>query len=144
MSHQKQGIQVIGNHCNQELKLAICRFVKYLKTQYEFPVLLKIILCDSSELISPFDQDTCVSFSWVPDEPTDIYRYPYILCTTGDYLKDKEKRGRDNALAAYIHDIAKHILRYQKWLKTGSINVYAINIKATEILDQYAETREHP
>lgn len=144
MNHQKSGIQIIGNACNRELVLAVCRFVKFLKRQYDFPVLLKIIFCDSSRVLCPTDQDVCVSVLWVPEDSKMIYRYPYILCSAGDYVQDRAKLGRDNALPSYIHDIAKHILRYQNWIAKNSVNVYAVNIKATDLLNQYSETREHP
>ena len=144
VDHQKTGIQVIGNHCERELILAICRFVRFLKQKYEFPILLKIILCDSAKVTAPISKEQVVSVIWTPDSHTKVYKYPYILIAAGNYLKDRRRLGRDDALASYLDDLACRILSYQNWLKRDSLNVYAICIKARNLLYEYAETREHP
>ncbi len=144
MNREKSGIQVIGNQCDREIVLSVCRFVKFLKQRYTFPILLKIHLCESPKVVAPISREMCYSCIWVPENTKEIYQYPYILCAVGDYLKERTKHGRDNALASYLFDISRQVLTYQNWLTQNSLKVYAINIKASKLVNQYAETREHP
>ena len=130
MNREKSGIQILGNQCDREIVLAVRRFVKFLKQRYTFPILLKIHLRDCLKVVAPISQETCYSCIWVPEDTEEIYQYPYILCAVGDYLEEKTKHGRDNALASYLVDIARQVLAYQNWIIKDSLNVYAINIKA--------------
>lgn len=80
--------------------------------------------------------------------PADRNVEPYIRIATGDYPILAEKRGHDNALASYIWTIAHELTHYFQWLNDLPLTLIGEERQATNyanrILDEYANTRDHP
>ena len=67
---------------------------------------------------------------------------------TGDYQETLQSRGRDNALAGILFTIAHELTHYQQWLNQLSMTQRGKEWQATfyanRMLDEYAETTDHP
>ena len=66
----------------------------------------------------------------------------------GDYDDLCRKWGRDNALAAILNTIAHELTHYFQWINSLQLTPIGEERQAARyagyILDEYAETREHP
>ena len=69
---------------------------------------------------------------------------PYIRVATGDFSKEQNERGRDNALAGFLHSVAHEIVHYQQWIDTGEITERGVVVRARKMVDRYALTTDHP
>lgn len=69
---------------------------------------------------------------------------PYIRIATGDYLRLRKARGRDNALAAYICSLSHEVIHYQQWLAGVAFDERAASRGASRWLRRYSATVEHP
>ena len=76
--------------------------------------------------------------------PYDRNVEPFIRVATGDYLRLKKERGRDNALAACLNSLAHEFVHYQQWVATGEISERGVIRRAQSIVDRYAMTTDHP
>ncbi len=61
-----------------------------------------------------------------------------------NYEDEKIKRGRDNALASYLVSLAHEIIHYEQWLKNNEFYERGVAVKASNIVDKYASTVDHP
>jgi hypothetical protein len=96
----------------------------------------------SGEDFTTSDGETCVSSFFAPDDRAEE---PYIRIATGEYPRVKRSRGRDDALAEYIHALSLQIAHYHHWVNTGRIAQRSRVLKiADRILDDYAKTVDHP
>ena len=85
------------------------------------------------------------TFTWWED---DYEIPPYIRVAAGDY-QDKCKRwGKDSALTAILLTIAHELTHYFQWINSLTLTSIGRERQATKyaryVLDDYAETREHP
>jgi len=76
--------------------------------------------------------------------PFDTKVEPYIRIATGDYVGLRKRRGRDNALAAYIVSLSHEIVHYQQWASTGQVCERGVACRARNMLSKYASTVAHP
>lgn len=127
-----------------EVRRACKEFCQWLRMEYEFPMRVPIYLKNSA-LIKAMDKEM-VSATFFG--PYDKYQEPYIRVAAGDYQELLKKRGKDNALASYLHSIAHELTHYFQWLNGIELTPIGTERQAGRyaglILDKYAETREHP
>jgi hypothetical protein len=76
--------------------------------------------------------------------PWDRREEPYIRIATGDFPSLLRRRGRDNALAAFLGSLSHEVLRYQQWIKTGRSWERGVVKRAADLVHSYAETVDHP
>ena len=73
---------------------------------------------------------------------------PYIKIATGDYPALVEKLGVDDALATILLALLREMTHYYQWLNDVKLTPIGEQRQATRyarmILNEYAETREHP
>jgi hypothetical protein len=69
---------------------------------------------------------------------------PYIKIATGDYIQLSRKRGRDDALAAFIVSMSHEVIHYQHWVATGGIREHGVARQATAMMRRYAITVDRP
>lgn len=127
-----------------EVKRAIKEFVSWLRTEYIFPKRVRMYV-KSARRIKAKDGDLVCGTFFRPNHK-DVE--PYIRIATGDYIELLETRGKDNALSSIIWTIPHELTHYFQWLNDIELSLIgeerqAINY-ANKILDEYAETREHP
>jgi hypothetical protein len=69
---------------------------------------------------------------------------PYIRVARGDYDELRRGRGRDNALAAYLHSLSHEIVHYRQWIETGDASERGVVSRARRLVESYARTVDHP
>ncbi len=128
---------------DNEVRRSCKEFLNWIRNQYYFPIRVPIYI-KSANLIKALDGDM-VSATFF--EPYDYNVEPYIRIGVGDYDTDT-KKGKDNALAGVLHSIAHELSHYYQWINGIQLTESSYERQATYysqlILDEYAETREHP
>lgn len=145
ISRIRKGVRLrCDKDIDPEVRRACKEFCKWLRTEYEFPVRVPIYLKNSSRL-KAMDGEMASATFFVP---YDQYQEPYIRVAVGDYQELLKKRGKDNALAAYICSMAHELTHYFQWVNGIELTPIGEERQAVRyaglILDKYAETREHP
>ncbi len=129
---------------DDEVRRACKEYVNWLRTQYEFPMRVPIYI-KASEYVTTSTGEECSAVFLGPYDKT---LEPYIKVSAGDYPDLLAKCGKDNALAAILHSITHELSHYFQWLKDFDDNPKRDERQAkyysSEIMYDYAETREHP
>lgn len=136
----RTGIRIIGQRGHPEVKDALIKFTKWLRNHYEFPIRVPVYLRPDRQLTNIHGEKCSATFF----APWDQTVEPYIRIETGDYDNDKRKSGRDNALAGYLVSLAHEVIHYHQWLKDKNIKEGGVSAKASNIVDEYALTVDHP
>jgi hypothetical protein len=136
----RSGIRIVGHRGHPEVKNALIRFAKWLRKNYEFPIRVPVYLRPEKQLTSMAGDKVSASI-FLPFDKTEE---PYIRIATGDYKDEKRMRGRDNALAGYLSSLAHEMIHYHKWLKGNDVSERGVVVKASNIVDKYALTTDHP
>lgn len=135
-------------HCDKTLdsqvKRACKEFCAWLRANYTFPLRVNIYLKDSDRIRA--SDGELVYGIWY--KPYDKYKEPYIKIAAGDFNKLLKERGRDNALASYLFDIAHELTHYFQWINSLKLKEEAEESQAERysrmIVYDYAEVKEHP
>lgn len=141
----RSGIRICAdNDVNSEVKRACKEFIKWLRSQYYFPMRVPIYLKNTKQIKAMSGEMVSATFFG----PFDKKQEPYIRVSVGDYEDLLIQRGKDNALAAILHSIAHELSHYFQWIKDCNITDKQRERQATyyaeQILYDYAETRDHP
>ena len=140
MSRQLSGLRICGHRGHPVVRRALVRFARWLRNEYEFPVLVRVYLSPHPYIIAN-DGERCVATIWIPDDEND---YPYIRIATGDYVELRKESNRDDALAATIVSLAHEVIHYRQWIETNDQWERGVFVKATGLLRKYAKTTAHP
>lgn len=129
---------------NRDLKNACREFAKWLKEEYNFPLPIYIYL-KNKNVLKTMDGDIAVGTFF---EPASYSITPYIRAAVGDYDELLASLGRDNAVATILMVIAHEMTHYFQWINDITITEIGRERQASRyarlILDEYAQTREHP
>ena len=129
---------------DKEVKRSCKEYISWLRTQYDFPVRIPIYF-KSSKYVTKSTGEKCSALFL---GPYDKSLEPYIKVSVGDYQDLLKEVGKDNALAAILHSVTHELSHYYQWLKDYDILTEKCERQAkyyaTAIVDDYAETREHP
>ena len=134
------GLRIRGERGHPEVRAAVIRFARWLRKQYAFPVRVPVYLSPRERLITMHGTTATATFfaPWDPDVE------PYIRVATGDYPLEIAERGRDDALAAYLDSVAHEIVHYLQWVETGETTERGVVVRASNMIDRYALTVDHP
>ena len=136
----RSGLLIRGHRGAEEVKVALIRFAKWIRTKYDFPIRVPVYLLKRPYVITVDDKKVSASFF----APFDLNTEPYIRIATGDYNQIKIERGRDNALASYIISLSHEIIHYQQWIKTGKAWERGVSQQALSILNEYMWVVDYP
>ena len=136
----RTGLRIRGARGHPEVRRALIRFAQWLRKQYEFPIRVPVYLLPGETFVTVEGKRCVASFF----APWDRSEEPYIRIATGDYLQLKRERGRDDALAANIESMARQVVRYQHWVRTGELLQRSPSTKAVRILRRYSAAVERP
>ena len=96
--------------------------------------------------IRAMDGDLVYGTFWSMED--DYTVEPYIRVAAGDYLDLCDKWGKDSALTAILLTIGHELTHYFQWINALELTPIGMERQATKyaryVLDDYAETREHP
>ena len=140
MSRQLSGLRICGQRGHPVVRRALVRFGRWLRNEYEFPVLVRVYLSPHPYIIAR-DGKRCTAAIWIPDDEND---YPYIRIATGDYEELREESNRDDALAVTIVSFAHEIIHYRQWIETDNLWERGVAVKAIGLLRKYEKTTSHP
>ena len=142
----RKGIRLrFDANVNVEVKRSCKEYVKWLRTQYEFPMRVPIYFREKKTVVTMRGEHVSAIFFGPYDKNVE----PYIRIAVGDYLELLERFGKDDALAMILSSVTHELSHYFQWIK----DVYGIDERkeerqaryyAREIVLDYAETREHP
>lgn len=145
-THCRKGIRLrFDADVNAEVKRSCKEYIKWLRTQYEFPMRVPIYFREKDTVVTLKGENVSAIFFG----PYDKDMEPYIKIAVGDYPELLKKYGKDDALAMILCSITHELSHYFQWIK----NEYGIDEKkeerqaryyAREIILDYAETRDHP
>ena len=136
----RQGIRIRGDRGNPEVRRALVKFARWLRTQYDFPIRVPVYLLPTEEVITRGGETGSASF-FAPFKRTEE---PYIRIATGDYMRLKRELGRDDALAAFICSMAHEVVHYRQWVQSGRTSERGVSNAAGRLLRRYAKTESRP
>lgn len=143
-SHRSGLRFVIQKGVDDEVRRACKEFGVWLRREYYFPKRVPVYV-KNSKRIKARDGDMCTGIFWGSEDRDDE---PYIRAAAGDYYELLEKWGKDNALGAILGTIAHELMHYFQWINNIKLTPIGEERQATRyqgfIIDEYAETREHP
>ena len=127
-----------------EVRRAIMECLSWLRSKYTFPKRVRIYLKADRRIRAQKGDLVCGTFF----RPADRDVEPYIRLATGDYVELLQKRGKDNALADILLSLMHELTHYFQWLNDLDLTLIGeerqATIYASRLLDDYAETRDHP
>lgn len=142
MHYPRKGLRIrteTGVH--PEVKRACLEFAKWLRTAYDFPIRVVVYLKIDYKIKNRYTKEQISATFFAPYDKNEE---PYIRVATGDYLEMVYKRGQDNALAAILGSIAHELGHYYQWVDDTELDEEGAENCREELLEQYAETRDHP
>jgi hypothetical protein len=131
----RTGLRVCGQRGNKEVKKSILRFAKWLRQEYEFPIRVPVYLLPGETFLT-VDGESCVASFFAPWNRNEE---PYIRLATGDYQGLKRKYGKHAALGMNIESMARQIVRYQNWVRTGKLSDRGVHKKGRQLIEKYLE-----
>lgn len=130
---------------DDEVRRACKEFAVFLRKAYFFPLRVTVYVKKAVRLTA-MDGEKVTGTFWSTED--DYTVEPYIRIAAGDYDDLCRKWGKDNALAATLSTIAHELTHYFQWINSLQLTPIGEERQATRyagyILDEYAETREHP
>lgn len=142
----RKGIRIItllGVH--PEVKRACLEFGQWLRTEYEFPIRIRVYLKKDYRIKGRYNKKMVTATFFAPADKT---KEPHIRIATGDYLEVLQNEGKDNALAGILGSIAHELGHYYQWIDDLEMDEEEEEKDADEwreeMISLYSETREHP
>jgi len=127
-----------------EVKRACKEFLSWLRKKYFFPIRVPVYI-KAAKQIKAVDGKMVSATCFLP---FNMHEEPYIRISAGDYQEIKEEIGKDNALAAILGSVAHELTHYFQWVNGLELTQRGEERQALNyvkvILDEYAETRDHP
>ena len=137
---RRTGLRIRGIGIHREVRAAVIKFAKWLRRENDFPIRVPVYLSDQ-EMITGRNGKTCSALFFAPDDKTEE---PFIRVSTGDYLAEKRKRGRNNALAGILCSVAHEIVHYNQWCRGQDLNERGVTRKAVRMVEAYAYEVKSP
>lgn len=132
---RRSGILLRGSRVDKETRQPFAEFLKWLRTQYEFPVRVPVYLFPSSYLITQDGHEVNGSFV-APFTPSEE---PLIRIAAGDLASQIREHGRIEAVGTHLCTLAHECVHYWQWVDTGEIWERGVRVKSRGIIDRYYE-----
>lgn len=144
-SNCRKGIKIdFDKEVNMDLRNAIKTMIAWLRTEYEFPIRVRIYI-KKDLLVKATDGDRVSDFFFWP---ANRYDEPYIKLAAGDYNELLERLGRDDAIATILIALLQEITHYFQWINGLEFADPSLDEQAKKcaraVLNDYADTRDHP
>ena len=131
-----------------EVRRALMQFVRWLQTQYAFPVRVPVYMWAAERLLCRDGDLACGTFLG----PSDPEQEPYIRLAVGDYPQMLAAWGQDSALASILRSLAHELTHYFQWVRDPVGYQIADESRlerqadrcARETLYDYADVYAHP
>jgi len=130
---------------DSEVRRACKEFAAFLRKEYFFPIRVVVYIKNKPRIMA-MDGDIVYGTFWSMDDDYSVE--PHIRVAAGDYNDLVTKWGKDSALTVILLTIAHELTHYFQWINALKLTSIGMERQATRyaryILDEYAETREHP
>lgn len=130
---------------DNEVRRACKEFAAFLRKEYFFPIRVVVYVKRTRRILS-IDGEAVVGTFWRVDDDYDIE--PHIRLAAGDYGELYKRWGKDRTLTSILLTFAHELTHYFQWINELHLTQIGAERQATVyaryILDEYAETREHP
>lgn len=129
---------------DNEVRRACKEYCKWLRGTYNFPMRIPVYIKGQEQIKANDGKKVSATFMG----PDDKLIEPYIRVSAGDYQDLLNKRGKDDALCAILNSITHELTHYFQWINGFKQSVRSEEWQAKyyseKIIDDYADTREHP
>ena len=128
---------------NEDVKKTIKDAIAWLRTQYEFPIRIRIYV-KKAPLIRAKDGEMIPDLFFWPSNRCDE---PYIKIATGDYNDLLQKMNSDDALSTILFALFRELTHYYQWI--NELDIDDPNLERQAILCAkkrlrfYTKTKEH-
>ena len=136
----RKGLRIRGNQEDTEVRNALFKFAKWLRSEYEFPIRVPVYLSDKIRILTQ-DKRSCTASFFAPYDKS---AEPYIRIAVGDYKIIKRRYGRDNALASILSSLAHEIVHYRQWLNDEMFCEKQAVRQSGEMVRRYAKSVARP
>lgn len=128
-----------------EVRRACKEYAAFLRKEFFFPLRVVVYIKNKYKIIA-MDGDKVYGTFWRMDD--DYTVEPYCRIAAGDYEDLCVKWGKDEALTAILLTIGHELTHYFQWINSLQLTAIGMERQATKyaryVLDDYAETRDHP
>ncbi len=138
--HRRSGLRIRGHRGHPEVRGAVIRYARWLRREFEFPMRVPVYLLPGP-VVHTMHGKRCSASIFLPWNRA---IEPYIRVATGDFPDLRRRRGRDNALAAFLGSLSHEVLHYRQWVETGNAWERGVAARASRLVHRYAETVDHP
>jgi len=145
-SSHRSGLRLIfDKNVHPEVRRSCKEFGVWLRKEYYFPIRVPIYF-KTSRKIKTRDGDFAYGSFFRPSNK-DVE--PYIRIAVGDYnILLEIWANKDNVLSTYLSCMAHELTHYFQWINDIELTKIGEERQATiyadYVVDEYAETREHP
>ena len=140
MRRRRTGLRIMGHRGHPQVRLALVRYAKWLRSRFIFPLRVPVYLFASETFVTMHGEHVSASIFL----PWNRNVEPHIQIATGDYPALRRERGRDRALAAFLCSLSHEVLHYRQWIETGRSWERGVGAAAIRLVEAYAMTVEHP
>lgn len=125
-----------------DIKSLFTDFTKWLRKNYYFPIRV-LVYVKESETIKLMNG----SMAWGSFRYFDTFDEPYIRIPTGDYLKQAENEGKENAaytiLSSFVHELTHYFQWVNQFEQTDRGSEWQANYYRNRIIDLYLNEKEN-
>ena len=125
-----------------DIKSLFTDFTKWLRKNYYFPIRVAVYI-EASETIKLMNG----SMAWGSFRYFDTFDEPYIRIPTGDYLKQAEIEGKENAaytiLSSFVHELTHYFQWVNQFEQTDRGSEWQANYYRNRIIDLYLNEKEN-
>lgn len=125
-----------------DIKSLFTDFTKWLRKNYYFPIRV-VVYVKESETIKLMNG----SMAWGSFRYFDTFDEPYIRIPTGDYLKQAEIEGKENAaytiLSSFVHELTHYFQWVNQFEQTDRGSEWQANYYRNRIIDLYLNEKEN-
>ncbi|MBR4049624.1 MAG: HAD family hydrolase [Clostridia bacterium] len=125
-----------------DIKSLFTDFTKWLRKNYYFPIRVAVYI-KASETIKLMNG----SMAWGSFRYFDTFDEPYIRIPTGDYLKQAEIEGKENAaytiLSSFVHELTHYFQWVNQFEQTDRGSEWQANYYRNRIIDLYLNEKEN-
>ena len=126
---------------HSDIKSLFTDFTKWLRRKYCFPIRVIVYIKESETIILMNGNVAWGSFRYF-----DIFDEPYIRIPTGDYLKQAEIEGEENAaytiLSSFVHELTHYFQWVNQFEQSDRGSEWQANYYRNRIIDLYLRDKE--
>jgi len=134
----RSGIRFRGARVSVDVRRPYLRFLRWLRTHYEFPIRVPVYLFPSSYIITQDGGEVNGSFV----APFDRSEEPLIRVAAGGLQKQICEFGRVSAIGTRLCTVAHECVHYWQWIEAGDVWERGVRVKTRSIVDRYYEDSE--